>query len=145
MKKIFAFLFFMLLICGCSNVEKENIENDWVLKKVEENNLHLFYTTKDGIHVYSSFEQILFKEREEVFDLKEMLNNETLSINDFIQKMDLYLQANDGGSSYYVSKDGFTSQKIYLALCNSLPGNGGIHDIFIDDNEEDILDYCVAR
>ena len=24
MKKIFAFLFFMLLICGCSNVEKEN-------------------------------------------------------------------------------------------------------------------------
>ena len=69
----------------------------------------------------------------------------TDAANDFIQKMDLYLQANDGGSSYYVSKDGFTSQKIYLALCNSLPGNGGIHDIFIDDNEEDILDYCVAR
>lgn len=70
--------------------------------------------------------------------LKEVLENKEITIDDIISDMIMYEAANDGGSAFYKSED----EKIYLAKCNSLPGNGGIKDIFISDDKSEILNYC---
>ena len=60
--------------------------------------------------------------------------------------MNLINAANDGGSLFYESTDDLTNTKFYLARCNSLPGNGGIKDIFIFDNEDQMYDgYCTIN
>ena len=88
--------------------------------------------------IYSTFPNLKFiKENGGEINLKEELNNNSISIDDIISLMDLYTTANDGGSKIYKSKH----QDFYLVKCNSLPENGGIKDIIISNNIDEGITY----
>lgn len=89
--------------------------------------------------IYSIFPNPKFiKENGGEINLKEELNNNSISIDDIISLMDLYTTANDGGSKIYKSKN----QDFYLIKCNSMPENGGIKDIIISNNADEGITYC---
>lgn len=147
MKKIVLWIFlFSFVLTGCSNSVNEEIRRiNWINKKVSENNLLKLYESEENEVIYSSLSTILYKENNRIIDIKDALEKKQITINDLINKMDLYLTANDGGSLYYASNINFIGKKFYLAKCNSSIKNGGIKGIFIDTNEENILHYCVIE
>ena len=143
MKKLFLVLS-MILITGCTSLEKNN-DTDFEREKLKD--LYIIYKINDSSSIYSSLKQIKYKnEVGKEFDLKETLENGTITIDDIISKMNLINVANDGGSLFYESTDNLTNTKFYLAKCNSSKGNGGIKDIFIFDNEDQMYnDYCTIK
>lgn len=84
--------------------------------------MYEIYKLNEETTIYSTFPNPKFiKENGDEINLKEELNNDSISIDDIISLMDLYTTANDGGSQIYKSKN----QDFYLVKCNSLPENGG--------------------
>lgn len=101
--------------------------------------MYEIYKLNEQTTIYSTFSNPQFiKENGNEIDLKEELNNNSISIDDIISLMDLYTTANDGESQIYKSKN----QDFYLVKCNSLPENGGIKDIIISNNIDKIMTYC---
>ena len=136
----------ILILTGCSNkVVEQDSSTDWINKKVSENKLIKLYELKENIAIYSKLDTIEYKDNDNIINLKDALEDGKITIDDLISKMNYLNTANDGGSSYYESNDNFIGEKFYLAKCNSLEGNGGIKDIFIDTNEENIYNYCVIE
>lgn len=130
-KKIVIAIIALILLSGCSN--KENDE------KKKTYDMYEIYKLNEQTTVYSTFPNPKFiKENGDEINLKEELNNNSISIDDIISLMDLYTTANDGGSQIYKSKN----QNLYLVKCNSLPENGGIKDIILLNNDEEIITYC---
>lgn len=124
-----------LALCGCGF--DQSGENE----KVEEGrNQGLFevYKIDKDTTVYSTYSNPKFIDGEKEIDLTESLKEKKITIEDVISKMELYTAANDGGSMYYKSKE----QDFYLAKCNSLPGNGGIKDIYISDSFDKVFMRC---
>ncbi len=66
-------------------------------------------------------------------------------MEEFVKKMNVYSASNDGGSVYFETNEAFSKTKFYLAWCNSLEGNGGIHDIFIVEDKSAALKFCVIE
>jgi len=150
MKKIVLCIFtFTVLLTGCSmSLSEESVDTrrtNWIDKKISENNLIEFYESRDNGIVYSKLATIFYKENSTVFDLQDALENQQLTIDDLISKLDLFMTSNDGGSLYYESNSNFVGEKFYLAKCNSSIENGGIKNIFIDLSKENILHYCVIE
>ncbi len=130
-KKIIIAIFALILLSGCS--VKENDE------KKKTNDMYEIYKLNEQTTIYSTFPNPKFiKENGDEINLKEQLNNDSISIEDIISLMDLYTTANDGGSQIYKSKN----QNFYLVKCNSLPENGGIRDIIISNNVDETITYC---
>ena len=130
-KKIIIAIFALILLSGCS--VKENDE------KKKTNDMYEIYKLNEQTTIYSTFPNPKFiKENGDEINLKEQLNNDSISIDDIISLMDLYTTANDGGSQIYKSKN----QNFYLVKCNSLPENGGIRDIIISNNVDETITYC---
>lgn len=149
MKKIvLCIIVFTIMLTGCStrlNEENEDTRRtNWINKKISENNLIKLYESEDDI-IYSKLDSIFYKENDVIYDLKDALEEQQLTIDDLISKLDLYLTSNDGGSLYYESNSNFIGEKFYLAKCNSSTENGGIKSIFIDLSKENILHYCVIE
>lgn len=147
MRKIFFIfiLIFMVTACNNENLDKTDKSVDWINKKVSERGLIKLYESEDNITIYSKLAKIEYLDNNITFDLQQALEDKKISIDDLIEKLDYLTEANDGGSRYYESNANFLGNKFYLAKCNSLEGNGGIKDIFIDTDEESIYDYCVIE
>jgi len=130
-KKIIIAIFALILLSGCSIREND--------EKKKTNDVYEIYKLNEQTTVYSTFPNPKFiKENGDEINLKEELNNNSISIDDIISLMDLYTTANDGGSQIYKSKN----QNFYLVKCNSLPENGGIKDIILSNNVDEIMRYC---
>lgn len=130
-KKIIIAIFALILLSGCSIREND--------EKKKTNDMYEIYKLNEQTTVYSTFPNPKFiKENGDEINLKEELNNNSISIDDIISLMDLYTTANDGGSQIYKSKN----QNFYLVKCNSLPENGGIKDIILSNNVDEIMRYC---
>lgn len=130
-RKIIITIIALILLSGCSIKEKDE------KKKTKE--IYEIYKLNEETTIYSIFPNPKFiKENGDEINLKEELNNNSISINDIISLMDLYTTANDGGSKIYKSKN----QDFYLVKCNSLPENGGIKDIIISNNSDEVITYC---
>lgn len=130
-KKIVITIIALILLSGCSIKEKEE------KKKTKE--IYEIYKLNEETTIYSTFPNPKFiKENGDEINLKEELNNDSISIDDIISLMDLYTTANDGGSQIYKSKN----QDFYLVKCNSLPENGGIKDIIISNKVDEGITYC---
>ena len=130
-KKIIIAVFALILLSGCSIREND--------EKKKTNDVYEIYKLNEQTTVYSTFPNPKFiKENGDEINLKEELNNNSISIDDIISLMDLYTTANDGGSQIYKSKN----QNFYLVKCNSLPENGGIKDIILSNNVDEIMRYC---
>lgn len=127
-KKIIITIIALILLSGCSIKEKEKTYD-----------MYEIYKLNDRTTIYSTFANPKFiKENGDEINLKEELNNNSISIDDIIVLMDLYTTANDGGSQIYKSKN----QDFYLVKCNSLPENGGIKDIILSNNIDEIITFC---
>lgn len=130
-KKIVITIIALILLSGCSIKEKE--------EKKKTYDMYEIYKLNEQTTIYSTFPNPKFiKENGDEINLKEELNNNSISIDDIISLMDLYTIANDGGSKIYKSKN----QDFYLVKCNSLPENGGIKDIIISNNSDEETTYC---
>ena len=130
-KKIAITIIALILLSGCSIKEKE--------EKKKTNDMYEIYKLNEQTTIYSTFLNPKFiKENGDEINLKEELNNNSISIDDIISLMDLYTTANDGGSQIYKSKN----QNFYLIKCNCLPENGGIKDIILSNNVDEITTYC---
>ena len=130
-KKIAITIIALILLSGCSIKEKE--------EKKKTNDMYEIYKLNEQTTIYSTFLNPKFiKENGDEINLKEELNNNSISIDDIISLMDLYTTANDGGSQIYKSKN----QNFYLIKCNSLPENGGIKDIILSNSIDEITTYC---
>ena len=93
-KKIIITIIALILLSGCSIKEKD--EN----KKTKE--IYEIYKLNEETTIYSIFPNPKFiKEKGDEINLKEELNNNSISIDDIISLMDLYTTANDGGSKIY--------------------------------------------
>lgn len=66
-------------------------------------------------------------------------------MEEFVKKMEVYRASNDGGSVYFETTENLSKTNFYLAWCNSLEGNGGIKDIFIVEDKEKVLKFCVIE
>ena len=116
MKKLLLILF-ILEVCttGCT-------------KKVSFGAKGEFYEigkTSEGRIVYSSINKITYLDEHQ----KE-------------RNLDVLDAANDGGSVFFESNDKLAKTKFYVAYCNSLPGNGGIKDIFITEDKDQTYKLC---
>ena len=130
-KKIVIATIALILLSGCSIREND--------EKKKTNDMYEIYKLNEQTTIYSTFLNPKFiKENGDEINLKEELNNNSISIDDIISLMDLYTTANDGGSQIYKSKN----QNFYLIKCNSLPENGGIKDIILLNNVDEIMTYC---
>lgn len=58
-------------------------------------------------------------------DLKQELEKNKITMEEFVKKMNVYSASNDGGSVYFETNEAFSKTNFYLAWCNSLEGNGG--------------------
>ena len=88
MKKLFLVLS-MILITGCTSLEKNN-DTDFEREKLK--NLYIIYKINDSSSIYSNLKQIKYKnEVGKEFDLKETLENGTITIDDIISKMKVVL------------------------------------------------------
>lgn len=151
MKKFLLLSFILLFLTGCSKKEnvltgKDLIRQNWIDQKVKENHLSLYYELEDGTKLYSSLKQIKYindegKEKE----LKKELKSKRITMEEFVKKMEVYRASNDGGSVYFETTENLSKTKFYLAWCNSLEGNGGIKDIFIVEDKEKVLKFCVIE
>lgn len=150
MKKFFIVSVLLLFLTGCRNENiklsgKDLIRQNWIEEKVKENNLHLYSELENGNKIYSFLKQIKYMENGKEKELKKELKSKKTTMEEFIKKMDVYGASNDGGSVYFETNDTFFNQKFYLAWCNSLEANGGIHDIFIVEDKEKVLGFCVIE
>lgn len=93
------------------------------------------YKISDNVRLYSNFEENYFYKYKKQ-DLKELLESKKININDIKSTLVMVSMANDGGSTYYRTKD----KKIYVAFCNSLEGNGDNHNIYISNK----IDYNIC-
>lgn len=151
MKKFLLLGFLFLFLTGCSKKEnvltgKDLIRQNWIDQKRKENHLSLYYELEDGTKLYSSLKQIKYindegKEKE----LKKELKSKHITMEEFVKRMAVYRASNDGGSVYFETTENFSKTKFYLAWCNSLEGNGGIKDIFIVEDKEKVLTFCVIE
>ncbi len=135
MKKLLLILF-ILEVCttGCT-------------KKVSFGAKGEFYEigkTSEGRIVYSSINKITYlDEHQKERNLLQDLKRNKISIDELIKKMDVLDAANDGGSVFFESNDKLAKTKFYVAYCNSLPGNGGIKDIFITEDKDQTYKLCM--
>lgn len=142
MKKIILIIT-VFFITGCFSHNNSKTETQkWIEYKVKENGLVNFYQIDNNTTIYSKLGTVTYKDNGQIINLKEALENKNITIEDFINKMDIYKQANDGGSKYFVSNKNLSDVEFYLAQCKSTIG---IKDIFIDTDKEEILHYCVVE
>ena len=111
-KKIIITIIALILLSGCSIKEKDE------KKKTKE--IYEIYKLNEETTIYSIFPNPKFiKEKGDEINLKEELNNNSISIDDIISLMDLYTTANDGGSKIYKSKN--QDATIQFGQIESLP------------------------
>ncbi len=147
MKKFIIFIIITFITCSCFNTRiienKISIEGKRIVdKKVKKYNLIKLYETDEGIRIYSKMDDVLYSVENKNISLKEELLNKKITIDEFINKLEIFKVANDGGSVFYVSNEKLSSNKFYVAKCNKLLSDGRLKDIFIDTDEERILRYC---
>ncbi len=148
MKKILMICCLLFLVTGCKKeVErtgKDLIRQNWIEQKTKEDNLILYYELEEGRKIYSYLKKIVYlDENGKKHNLKNELKSKKTTMEDWIKNMEVYNASNDGGSVYFETKENFFETKFYLAWCNSLEANGGIKDIFIVQDKDKALKYCV--
>ena len=130
----------VMILTGCKEKNILSVEGN-----VVNDSFTMITKLEDGRTVYSEFsENYYIDDAGNKVDLKEALENNSVSMNEIIASMELVDSMNDGGSALYKAKGNNLNdtKELYLASCNSLEGNGGIKDIFIG-NDETIIDNCV--
>lgn len=130
MRKLFLLILIIFLISGCAIV-KEAEEKD-------EDSYQNVVTLNDGRRVYATFD-VKYKRD----SLMTLLRNQEISIDEFIQKLDLVDTMKDGGSKLYKYTDDLVFSGLnsfYVLSCNSLDN---IKDIFIAKNKDDLNNLCI--
>ncbi len=139
-KKLGLLVIMVMILTGCKEKNILSVEGN-----VVDDSFTMITKLEDGRTVYSEFSENYYIDDDgNKVDLKEALENNSISMNEIIASMELVDSMNDGGSALYKAKGNNLNDtnELYLASCNSLEGNGGIKDIFIG-NDETIIDNCV--
>lgn len=141
-KKLLLIPIFLLFLTGCKKQTILSFEGQELNSSFIE-----IFELSDGRKVYSTFAENYYLDGDTKIELSEALENEYITVDDIIAKMEYHDALNDGGSIIYkYSKDdnNLANRDFYLASCNSYEGNGGITDIFIG-NDMSISENCTKK
>ena len=121
----------LLSLTGCSNELKE-YKQVLEVSELKESLPSKYYKIDDDTTIYSNYDSIKYNSKE----LKDILQNKELSVQEITKKMILKAEANDGGSKYYQDGD------VSVIVCNSFEENGNNHNIYIGYKQEDVVSVC---
>lgn len=141
-KKLLLISIFLLFLTGCKKQTILSFEGQELNSSFTE-----IFELSDGRKVYSTFAENYYLDGDTKIELSEALENEYITVDDIIAKMEYHDALNDGGSIIYkYSKDvnNLANKVFYLVSCNSYEGNGGITDIFIG-NDMSISENCTKK
>lgn len=139
-KKLGLLVIMVMILTGCKEKNILSVDGN-----VVDDSFIMITKLEDGRTVYSEFSENYYIDNDgKKIDLKEALENNSVSMNEIIASMEYVTSMNDGGSALYKAKGNNLNdtKELYLASCNSLEGNGGIKDIFIG-NDINISENCV--
>ncbi len=131
----------LLSVTGCQKKE----EPPELTKSNTYKEMYELYQKEDGTLVYASFANPTYLENKVAKNLKQALENKEITLEEFLDKLTLMDAANDGGSLFYETNDQISNEKYYVAKCNSMKENGGIHDTFIVKDKAMVYQYCTKK
>lgn len=143
----------VIVFCvGCANEEKAQMDDrqsfSLVLEdKVDDNTLVKVAQVDDERDFYTTYETIYYVTNTDKLSLADAFDQGYVSVDDILKHLEFVDAANDGGSLYYryvQNETAFANTDFLLASCNSLDGNGGIHDIFLLTPSQEELFYSVC-
>lgn len=120
-----------VMISGCALV-RETVPKDELFENET--------TLSDGRKVLSTFDV-----KYNNVSLLDQLRDEKIDVDDYLKSLHYVDSLNDGGSTLYEYKDDLKFSGIssyYVLSCNSL---GGIKDIFIAKNKDNLSNKCTLK
>ena len=147
MKK-YIFILLILFITGCSKNDDDTFLN--FSPESSNNILAEIYTFSDGSKLLSQFSNIELKLSEGNIDLTIALQQQLISVEEIIEKMDYLSEINDGGSKLYFydkSTKKIADENFYLVKCHSIDSskeNVFNKNIIIGKNEK-ITEKCIEN
>ena len=134
----------LMLLCGIVLVSTTACNNSNEDENVQNEKFMLGTTIDDGRLISFTFSVPYIKGNEHLY-LDDSLLNGTITVEEFISKLEHIDTLRDGGSKIYKynkSKKIFGDSNFYVISCNS---TDGIHDVFIAKNKDLLLDKCSIK
>ncbi len=129
---LFICLTVIIGVTGCGNSKEE---------KMKEEKFMIGNTLEDGRVIHFSFDVPYMKDKKNSF-VSEAFTNHSLTLDQFIEKLDYIDGLWDGGSKLYKYdslKEIYGKEEFYVLVCNSFENT---KDIYVAKNKETLSNLC---